>query len=75
MYSRVKEGYTAKGISGVVCKLLQIKYTDESGHIALGSNSHPPQESDPPIACLPNSEEAGVKLREGSRKRNLRGGI
>ena len=47
-------------------------YTGESVHIALGSNSHPRQECDPP---LPMSRRAILKTKKGtaSSKRSPRG--
>ena len=43
-------------------------------YIALGSDSHPPDEFNPPIA-LPKSEGTGVESKKGSSKRSLRYGV
>ena len=58
--------------SGMLVIAHTCSYTGESVHIALGSNSHPPQECDPP---LPMSRRAILKTKKGtaSSKRSPRG--
>ena len=47
----------------------------ESIYTALGSDSHPPEECDPTIASLPESDGATRKSKKvTSSNRNLRGG-
>ena len=49
---------------------------DKIVYTALGSNSHPPEECDPTIASLPESEGATRKSKKvTSGKRNLRCGL
>ena len=48
---------------------------DKIVYTALGSDSHPPEECDHPIASLPESDGATGQSKKGiSGKRNLRGG-
>ena len=58
--------------SGMLIIAHTCSYTGESVHIALGSNSHPRQECDPP---LPMSRRAVLKTKKGtaSSKRSPRG--